>query len=137
MPSQSLRLSLRFLLPLTLVLVLFAYAAVPLTEKLTVRWFVRDLDIRSQLLASALEEPLLVYLPQRARKQINQRFDRAIRDERLYALGLCDAAGSLLYKTATFPHRFPAASRPRTRPTLEAVRCCVCRKAPSMFPSAT
>jgi trehalose 6-phosphate synthase len=47
MPSQSLRLSLRFLLPLALVLVLFAYAAVPFTEKLTVRWFVRDLDIRS------------------------------------------------------------------------------------------
>ena len=114
MPFQSLRLSLRFLLPLAFVLVLFAYAAVPFTEKLTVRWFVRDLDIRSQLLASALEEPLLGYLPQKARRQINQLFDRAIRDERLYALGLCDAAGSLLYKTATFPASIPC-SRPAER----------------------
>ena len=103
MPFQSFRLSLRFLLPLALVLGLFSYSAVPLTDKLTVRWFVRDLDIRSQLLASTLEEPLLEYLPQKARRKIMQLFDRAVRDERLYALGLCDPLGNLLYKTTTYP----------------------------------
>jgi len=52
------RLSLRFLLPLMLVVGLFAYAAVPLADTLMLRWFVRDLDTRSSLIASAVSEPL-------------------------------------------------------------------------------
>mgnify|MGYP000324204159 CR=1 FL=1 len=100
---QSLRLTLRFVVPLALILGLFAYLAVPLTDKLTVRWFVRDLDIRSQLLAGTLEESLVEYLPQKSRRRIAQLFERAVRDERLYALGLCDPAGNLLYRTTTYP----------------------------------
>ena len=52
------RLSLRFLVPLLVALALFAYAAVPLVDTLTTRWFVRDLDIRSNLIASTVAEPL-------------------------------------------------------------------------------
>jgi hypothetical protein len=37
------------MLPVALVPGLFAYAVVPLMDNLTRRWFVRDLDIRSQL----------------------------------------------------------------------------------------
>ena len=37
---------------------LFAYAAVPLADTLMLRWFVRDLDTRSSLIASAVSEPL-------------------------------------------------------------------------------
>jgi trehalose-6-phosphate synthase len=103
MPFQSFRLTLRFVLPLALVLGLFAYAVVPLVETLTLRWFVRDLDARSQSLANALQDPLQEYVPQRAEKRIGQLFDRAMRDERLYAIGFCDPSGSLLYKTATYP----------------------------------
>ncbi|HEX7635636.1 MAG TPA: trehalose-6-phosphate synthase [Noviherbaspirillum sp.] len=103
MPFRSFRLSLRFILPLAVVLVIFSYAAVPLMDSLTLRWFVRDLDIRSQLLASALQDPLMEYVPQKSKKKIMQLFDRAIQDERLYALGFCDNAGNLLYRTATYP----------------------------------
>ena len=103
MPLRSFRLTLRFVLPLALVLGLFAYAVVPLVDNLTLRWFVRDLDARSQSLANALQEPLLEYVPQNADKRISQLFDRALRDERLYALGFCDPRGNLLYKTTTYP----------------------------------
>ncbi len=103
MPSRLFRLSLRFVLPLALVLGLFAYAVVPLVDNLTLRWFVRDLDMRSQSLASALQEPLLEYVPQKAEKRIGQLFDRALRDERLYAMAFCDPTGKLLYKTTTYP----------------------------------
>ncbi|HJV53975.1 MAG TPA: trehalose-6-phosphate synthase [Noviherbaspirillum sp.] len=103
MPFKTFRLSLRFILPLAAVLAIFAYAAVPLMDSLTLRWFVRDLDIRSQLLASTLAEPLSEYVPQKAKKKINQLFDRAIQDERLYALGFCDNDGRLTYKTVTYP----------------------------------
>ena len=103
MPFQSFRLTLRFVLPLALVLGLFAYAVVPLVDTLTLRWFVRDLDARSQSLANALQDPLLEYVPQRAERRISQLFDRAMRDERLYAIGFCDPAGNLAYKTSTYP----------------------------------
>ena len=52
------RLSLRFVLPLLIVLALVAYAVVPLVDALTFKWFTRDLDSRSKLLASTIEAPL-------------------------------------------------------------------------------
>jgi trehalose-6-phosphate synthase len=103
MPFRSFRLSLRFVLPLAIVLGLFAYAIVPLVDDLTLRWFVKDLDTRSQLLASALHEPLLEYVPARDKRKINQLFERSLQDERLYALAFCDPSGVLLYKTVTYP----------------------------------
>jgi trehalose 6-phosphate synthase len=103
MPTRLLRLSLRFVLPLALVLGLFAYAVVPLVDNLTVRWFVRDLDTKSQALANALQEPLRDYVPEKAERRINQLFERALRDQRLYAIAFCDPAGTVLYKTSTYP----------------------------------
>ncbi len=103
MQFRSFRLSLRFVLPLALVLAVFAYAVVPLMDKLTLQWFVKDLDNRSQLVASALQDSLAEYVPQKSRGKIVRLFDRAIRDERLYALAFCDPAGTLLYKTSTYP----------------------------------
>ncbi|HJV85113.1 MAG TPA: trehalose-6-phosphate synthase [Noviherbaspirillum sp.] len=103
MPIRLFRLSLRFVLPLALVLGLFAYAVVPLVDNMTLHWFMRDLDARSQSLANALQEPLQEYVPQHAEKKINQLFERSLRDERLYAMGFCDSAGKLLYKTVTYP----------------------------------
>lgn len=103
MPFRSFQLTLRFILPLALVLGLFAYAVVPLVDNLTVRWFIRDLDARSQSLAAALQEPLSEYIPQKSERRITQLFDRALRDERLYAMAFCDPTGKLLYKTTTYP----------------------------------
>ncbi|HEY8609555.1 MAG TPA: trehalose-6-phosphate synthase [Noviherbaspirillum sp.] len=103
MPSRLIRLSLRFVLPLALVLGLFAYAVVPLVDNLTLRWFVRDLDARSQSLANALQEPVSEYVTQNAERRITLLFDRALRDERLYALAFCDPAGKLVYKTESYP----------------------------------
>lgn len=103
MPLRSFRLSLRFILPLALVLALFAYAVVPLVDEMTLRWFVRDLDARSQMLASALHEPLAEYVPEHAQKKITQLFDRSVQDGRLFALAFCDPTGKLLYRTPTYP----------------------------------
>jgi trehalose 6-phosphate synthase len=103
MQFRSFHLSLRFVLPLALVLALFAFAIVPLVDNLTLKWFVRELDTRSQLLANALQGPLSDYVPQKADKKINQLFDRAIQDERIYAVAFCDANGKLVYYTITYP----------------------------------
>ncbi len=116
---RSMRLSLRFVLPLAAAMTALAYAVVPLVDSLTLRWFVRDLDIRSQLLASTLQEPLADMVAQRSRARILALFNRAVLDERLYALGLCEPDGTLLVKTATFPDalRCPNAGTARTPPS--------------------
>jgi trehalose-6-phosphate synthase len=103
MPSRLLRLSLRFVLPLGLVLALFAYAVVPLVDNLTLRWFVRDLDARAESLTNAMQDPLLEYVPQQAEQRISRLFERALRDERLQALAFCGPTGTLLYRTPSYP----------------------------------
>lgn len=106
MRLRSFRLSLRFVLPLTLVLALCAYAVVPLVDNLTLRWFVRDLDIRSRMLANTLHDPLLDYLAQQSEPAISQLFTRVAQDERLYAIAYCDGtalAPAPRYSSASFP----------------------------------
>lgn len=97
------RLSLRFILPLALVLALIAYAVVPLVDALTLKWFVRDLDIRSKLVASTMEAPLAELVSSESKAKILAYFHRIVQDERLYALGFCDLQNHLLYKTQTYP----------------------------------
>lgn len=94
------RLSLRFIVPLLLVLGLTAYSVVPLVDKLTLKWFVRDIDIRTKLISSTVEDSLSAAL---GSKKVNEIFNRLIQDERLYALGFCELDGKLSYKTQTFP----------------------------------
>ncbi len=99
------RLSLRFILPLALVLGAIAYMVVPLIDALTLRWFVRDLDMRSTLVANAVQEPLADLTRAGAHDRILNLFGRVLKDERLYAIALCEASGSLVVKTATFPEQ--------------------------------
>ena len=100
---RSLRLSLRFVLPLVVVLALLAFAIVPIVDNLTLRWFVRDMDIRSKLITSTLQEPLVELLQQGSKAKINSLFRRAIQDERLFAVGYCNGEGKMLYSTHNFP----------------------------------
>jgi trehalose 6-phosphate synthase len=102
--SNPMRLSLRFIVPLGLALAAIAYAVVPLVDRLTLQWFVRDLEIRATTIAVAAQEPLaaLVHEP-RARQKVLSYFQRIVQDERIYALGFCDRAGKRVYSTSTFP----------------------------------
>ncbi len=97
------RLSLRFVLPLLLVLGAVAYGVTYLADRLTLRWSVRDLDIRTALIANTTEEslPELILAGQRGR--VVDLFNRMVRDERLYAVGFCDARHELAYRSVTFP----------------------------------
>ncbi|MGH7253756.1 MAG: trehalose-6-phosphate synthase, partial [Nitrospiraceae bacterium] len=97
------KLSLRFILPLALVLALIAYTIIPLVDTLTLKWFVRDLDMRSSLIASTMEAPLAELLRVDSRGKILSYLHRVIQDERLYALGFCETSNRLRFKTQTWP----------------------------------
>jgi len=101
--SRSLRLTLRFVLPLIAALTLLAYLVVPLVDRLNLRWSVRDLDIRSQLITSTLQDPLGELLEQGNKAKINALLANATQDERLFALGYCDSQGKLRYTSPMFP----------------------------------
>ena len=101
------RLSLRFVLPLAVVLAGLAYAVIPLVDSFTLKWFVRDLDIRSKLIASTMEAPLAELVDTQSKTKILAYFHRIIQDERLYAIGFCDTSHHLLYKTQTYPDPIP------------------------------
>ncbi len=103
-------LSLRFVVPLALALAAIAYAVVPLVDRLTFQWFVRDLDMRGALILQTAQEPLVELLRsgRGARERVLRYFDRIAEGQRIFALGFCDPAGKLLYATRVFP---------------EAVRC--------------
>jgi trehalose 6-phosphate synthase len=106
------RLSLRFIIPLALTLAAIAYAVVPLVDRLTLQWFVRDLDIRTSLITRTIQEPLADLVRGGSRAKILRYFDRLIQDERLFAVGFCDPQRRLVYKTVTFPSSLGCTGRP-------------------------
>jgi trehalose 6-phosphate synthase len=96
------RLSLRFIIPLVLALAAFAYAVTPLVDKLTLRWFVRDLDIRSSLIANTVQEPLDKLVREGEKAKIQQYLTRLTQDERLYSVAYCASSYAEAIGTPTF-----------------------------------
>ena len=97
------RLSLRFVIPLAIVLAAIAYAVIPLVDRLTFQWFVRDLEIRSVLVAKTLQDPLLELIQAGTRNKMVAFFSRITQGERLFAIGYCDSSRNRLVATRTFP----------------------------------
>jgi trehalose 6-phosphate synthase len=97
------KLSLRFVLPLIVVLAIMAYVLLPLVDELTLSWFKRDLDTRSSLVGITIQDGLIPLVQNKERIHIIKLFDRAIQDERLLAMGFCNLDGKVIYKTKLFP----------------------------------
>ena len=88
------KLSLRFVLPLLLILSGIAYAVVPFADQLTLRWFVRDLEMRSSLVANTIQDSLLEQLTAGSKKKVIDLFNKLTWDERIYAVAYCPTPAS-------------------------------------------
>ena len=97
------RLSLRFVLPLALVLACIAWATVPLVDQLMLGWFVRDIENRSTIIANVIEQPLEKQLEIGADSQIILYFDRITQNERLFAMCFCPTESGQAVKSSSFP----------------------------------
>lgn len=97
------RLSLRFIIPLLLVLAAMAWAVVPLVDSLTVRWFTRDIDIRANLVATTVEDGVQELLAVDNKARIRQLFAKITQDERLFAMGYCATPTSEPIATPSLP----------------------------------
>ncbi|MEO5690491.1 MAG: trehalose-6-phosphate synthase [Burkholderiaceae bacterium] len=100
---QTIRLQLRFLLPLIVVVVATAYLVLPVVDRVTLRWFARDLDSRGAVVANALSDSVVEAMRVNRPHQLEKLFDRAVQDERLFAIGLCSPDGRMLERTPAFP----------------------------------
>ncbi len=107
------RLSLRFVLPLVLTLAIVAYAMGHVVDQFTLRWFVRDLDIRSSLIANTIREPLDEKLIAGNKAKIARFFTRITQDERLFALGYCASPNSTIVAGGPFPPEIVCSSLTR------------------------
>ncbi|MET0510022.1 MAG: trehalose-6-phosphate synthase, partial [Burkholderiaceae bacterium] len=113
-----LKLEIRFLIPLIAVLVFGAYIALPLMDRLTLRWFSRDLGARGELVTRAMSDVIVDALGRGDPGQLQTLFDRAIQDERLVGIALCAADGTALMKTGGYPETIdcPTAARLAAQP---------------------
>ena len=100
---QTIRLQLRFLLPLVVVVIATAWLVLPVVDRVTLRWFSRDLDSRGAVVANALSDSVVEALRVKRPHQLEKLFDRAVNDERLFAIGLCSPDGQMLVRTPAFP----------------------------------
>ena len=100
---KTLRLQLRFLVPLVLTLVAAAYLALPLMDRLTLRWFSRDLNLRGSLLTNALADSIAEALKDERGTRLQPLLNRAAQDERLVAIALCSPDGKLVRRTGGYP----------------------------------
>jgi trehalose 6-phosphate synthase len=101
--KHDMRLSLRFIIPLLIVLAGVAYAVVPLVDRLTIRWFTRDLDIRANLVATTVEDAVQDLLLVGNQAKVRKLFAKITQDERLFAMGFCGVGDSKPIATASLP----------------------------------
>lgn len=107
---KTIRLQLRFLLPLTVTLVIAAYLAVPFLDQVTLRWFTRDLNSRGLLLANAMSDSIAEAMAANRPARLRPVFDRTVQDERLFAIGLCTPDGKLVLSTDSYAASLSCAS---------------------------
>lgn len=140
---KTIRLQLRFLVPLLAILLTSALVALPLMDRLTLRWFARDLNIRGELVANTLSDSILDAFVEGKSLRLQALFDRAAQDERLVAIGLCSQEGYLLLHTVAYPatlgcrevHEISKQANPQLELTSGAVH--VGSHAVSLGPGAT
>ncbi len=93
----------RFALPLLVVLGIMGFALSPLVNHLVGRWFQHDVQLRLNLVFSAVQDSLTGLVRSGADREIDTLFQRITTDERVLALGLCMPSGALTRASAGWP----------------------------------
>jgi trehalose-6-phosphate synthase len=104
------KMTLRFVLPLLVALGVIAYGVSPVIEALTLHWFTRDIELRSQLIVNTIQDSLVPLLDAKENKKVIAVLTKVTQDDRLMAIGYCDPAGNLVFKTQHYPKEVTCAS---------------------------
>ena len=94
---------IRLAIPTLLAVVFLAYFGVPVADRLLEDWFRADIDMRAQLLAKSISASIGPLIDKDQPKELGKFLAGITADERLVAVVLCRADGSLLLKTDRTP----------------------------------
>jgi trehalose 6-phosphate synthase len=82
---------------------LIVLAIAPLASTVVQRWSERDVELRSRLIFNSIRDQVGAGLLTAAGSNLVPFFERLAEDERLLALGFCEAGGQLAYATKRIP----------------------------------
>ncbi|WAC72154.1 trehalose-6-phosphate synthase [Roseateles sp. SL47] len=100
---KSIHLQIRFLVPLMVTLTLAALLALPLLDRMTLRWFSRDLSARGAMVAKTLSLAISDIEPNAKLDRLRGLLERGVLDERLVGIALCSATNEQILSTKGFP----------------------------------
>jgi trehalose 6-phosphate synthase len=89
-----------------LLLGLLTMALAPLSRSLVEQWSRRDVESRTQLIATSITGPLVRALSDGDQQRLDGILSAITQDERVLAIGLCDGAGVLRAATPDMPTNF-------------------------------
>lgn len=111
----------RFLLPLLFCLGALTLMMVPVADKALSGWMMKDLRLRSTLVAASVEGLLSAVADAGSEAELDQKLTRLAGDERIVGIGICDAGGKLAHKSAGFPPAIACGAAPADAPVFSAV----------------
>ncbi|MEN9811079.1 MAG: hypothetical protein RLZZ488_2646 [Pseudomonadota bacterium] len=97
--------AIKFSFPLLLILALIAWGSLPLIQFVTSRWFERDAEVRSKIVADAIEQSMSEAMFDTTKQGKNRRQEvlrRISQSERVFAIAICQA-GTRVESTHLFP----------------------------------
>jgi trehalose 6-phosphate synthase len=90
-------------------------AVAPLTSAVVQRWSERDVEMRTRLIFNSIRDQVATSLTFATGADLVPFFERLTEDERLTALGYCDAEGRLQYATKHMPKSVACPRPDRTK----------------------
>ncbi len=79
------------------------------------QWARRDVELRSRLIFNSIHDSLNLALQSGAPGNVVGLFERVSQDDRMLAIGYCDASGSMRYLSKTMPKDFSCAEAERAQ----------------------
>ncbi|KPL54000.1 alpha,alpha-trehalose-phosphate synthase (UDP-forming) [Prosthecomicrobium hirschii] len=93
----------RFSLPLVVAVLGLALVAGITAQQFLTGWFLRDVELRSELIFNSVEPAVRRQAADSDEAGLGRTFDGISRDERVLAIGLCDAAGRMVAASRNWP----------------------------------
>ncbi len=94
---------LRFVMPLALASAVVAYFAMPHVDRMLAEWSRGDIELRASLIEGSMEERLVDLVSRHDKAGLRKYLSRAAIDKWISAILVCDADGTLFYRTAPVP----------------------------------
>lgn len=103
-------------MPLALASAVVAYFAMPHVDRMLAEWFRGDIELRASLIEGSMEERLVDLVGRHDKTGVRKYLAHVATDKRISAILVCDADGTLFYRTAPTPPEISCALKAAPSP---------------------